>query len=287
MKSHSNEFSIERMAKVLDVSRSGYYSYIKRKPSKRSQSNQFLLEEIKMIHNENRMVYGSPRIHAALQHKNISCGINRIARLMSANNIVARTAVFFKKTTKPNVDASYAENLLQQDFSALKPNEKWVSDISYIYTREGWLYLAVVLDLYSRYIVGMSMSSRITSQLVTNAFNQAMKHRGYPKEFIYHSDKGSQYTSKDFQGTLKKHNIIVSMSGTGNCYDNAAMETFFHSLKTELVYLTSYATRELAENDIFDYIETFYNTKRLHSYLGYLCPKDFEKKYTEMNKPKK
>ena len=283
MKFHANEFSVERMAEMLEVSRSGYYSHLKRKPSQRSRDNQFLLEKIKMIHKENRGVYGSPRIHAALQHENIQCSRKRVARLMSANNIEARTAKFFKKTTNPNANAKYAENLLQQDFSALKPNEKWVSDITYIYTQEGWLYLAVIMDLYSRYIVGMSMSSRITAALVISAFNQAMVHRDEPKEFIYHSDKGSQYTSKDFQKLLKQRDIIVSMSGTGNCYDNAAMESFFHSLKTECVYLTSFAKRVQAENDIFDYVETFYNAKRLHSYLGYLSPRDFEQAYFETN----
>ena len=177
---------------------------------------------------------------------------------MKENGLEAKMTQRFKRTTKSALKHRVAENLLQQNFSATHPNEKWVSDLTYIATGEGWLYLAVILDLYSRSIVGMSMSSRMTKQLVINAFNQAIRHRGNPKEFIYHSDKGSQYTSEEFQQLLKLQRVKVSMSGTGNCYDNAAMETFFHTLKTECVYFEKYATRSDAENNIFDYIETFY-----------------------------
>jgi putative transposase len=280
MKSHAREWSVERMAKILGVSRSGYYRYLQAKPSHRRQSNQALLEKIKQIHQDNRELYGSPRIHAALKQQGVICGRHRVARLMKKNNIQAKVPKSYKVTTKVNPALSVAQNLLDQDFSAMRPNEKWVSDMTYIRTHEGWLYLAVILDLFSRRVVGMSMSASMTAELVINALNQAALHRNYPKEFIYHSDRGSQYASKAFQRLLKSHQILISMSGGGNCYDNAAMESFFHTLKTECVYLkATYATRKEAERDIFDYVETFYNPKRLHSTLKYLSPRAFEENY--------
>lgn len=273
------------MAKVLGVSRSGYYRYHQAEPSHRAQANQVLLEKIKKIHQDNRELYGSPRIHAALKQQGVVCGHNRVARLMKKNNIQAKIPKRYKVTTKVNPALSAAKNLLDQDFSAQKPNEKWVSDITFISTREGWLYLAVILDLFSRKIVGMSMNSRMTSELVVRAFNQAALHRSYPKEFIYHSDRGSQYSSKEFQSLLKSYKILISMSGSGNCYDNAAMESFFHTLKTECVYLKEvYATRKEAEHDIFDYVETFYNARRLHSTLNYLSPRVFEMTHDQKKK---
>lgn len=280
MKSHAREWSVERMAKILGVSRSGYYRYLQAKPSHRTQSNQALLEKIKQIHQDNRELYGSPRIHAALKQQGVVCGRHRVARLMKKNNIQAKIPKSYKVTTKVNPALSVAQNLLDQDFSAKRPNEKWVSDMTYIRTHEGWLYLAVILDLFSRRVVGMSMSASMTAELVIKAFNQAALHRNYPKEFIYHSDRGSQYASKAFQGLLKSHHILISMSSGGNCYDNAAMESFFHTLKTECVYLKKiYVTRKEAERDIFDYVETFYNPKRLHSTLKYLSPRVFEENY--------
>ena len=268
------------MAEVLGVSRSGYYRYLDAKPSHREQANQFLLEKIKKIYRDNRELYGSPRIHAALKQQGETGGRHRVARLMKKNNIRAKIPKSYKITTKVNPVLSVAENLLDQDFSAHRPNEKWVSDMTYIRTHEGWLYLAVILDLFSRRIVGMSMNARMTAELVIKAFKQAVLHRNYPKEFIYHSDRGSQYASKEFQALLKSHQILISMSGSGNCYDNAAMESFFHTLKTECVYLKEiYATQQEAEQDIFDYIETFYNPRRLHSTLNYLSPRAFETAY--------
>jgi len=268
------------MANVLGVSRSGYYRYVQSKPSHREQANQVLLEQIKKVHQDSRELYGSPRVYAALKQQGVSCGRHRVARLMKKNKIQARIPKHYKVTTKVNPALSVAKNLLNRNFSAHKPNEKWVSDITYIKTREGWLYLAVILDLFSRRVVGMSMAARMTSELVAKAFNQAVLHRNYPKEFIYHSDRGSQYASGAFQGLLKSHKIMISMSGGGNCYDNAAMESFFHTLKTECVYLKGvYATRQEAAHDIFDYVETFYNPKRLHSTLNYRSPRVFEIAY--------
>lgn len=286
MESHARQWNVKQMAEVLGVSRSGYYRYHRAKPSHRAQANQVLLEKIKEIHQDNRELYGSPRIHAALKQQGVVCGHNGVAKLMKKNNIQARIPKRYKVTTKVNSALSAAKNLLDQDFSAQKPNEKWVSDITFISTREGWLYLAVILDLFSRKIIGLSMDSRMTSELVVRAFNQAALHRNYPKEFIYHSDRGSQYSSKEFQGLLKSYKILISMSGSGNCYDNAAMESFFHTLKTECVYLREvYATRKEAEHDIFDYVETFYNSRRLHSTLNYLSPRAFEMTYQQKKKP--
>lgn len=275
MQDHSKAFSVKKMAKVLSVSRSGYYRYANSPPSHRSRQDKLLLEKIKMVHEENRQVYGSPRVHAQLQQEGILCGRKRVARLMRENGIVSKATKKIKITTKSNPQHTVAKNLLQQDFSATRPNEKWVSDITYVHTESGWLYVAAVLDLYSRCVVGLSMTKR----LVMKAFNQAIIRRGNPKEFIYHSDKGSQYTSHSFQELLKLQQVKVSMSGKGNCYDNAAMESFFHTLKNECVYSTNYVTREEAESHIFDYVETFYNPKRLHSYLNYLSPRTFESKY--------
>lgn len=273
------------MATVLGVSRSGYYRYVHAKPSHCAKANQALLEKIKKVHRENRELYGSRRIQAALKQEGVDCGRHRISRLMKKNHIEARIPKRYKVTTKVNPALRVAKNLLKQDFSARRPNEKWVSDITYIWTREGWLYLAVILDLFSRRVVGMSMDSTMTSALVIKAFNQAILHRNYPKEFIYHSDRGSQYASKEFQDLLKSYGIRISMSGSGNCYDNAAMESFFHTLKTECVYLKEvYATRKQAEQDIFDYVETFYNPKRLHSTLNYLSPRAFERIYLQKKK---
>jgi len=286
MESHACQWSVELMAKVLRVSRSGYYRYLQANPSRREQANQVLLEQIRKVHQENRELYGSPRVHAALKQQGVTCGRHRVARLMKKNNIRAKLPKSYTITTQVNPALSVAKNLLDQDFSAGKPNEKWVSDITYIKTREGWLYLAAILDLFSRKVVGMSMSSTMTTELVTNAFNQAILHRHYPKEFIYHSDRGSQYASRKFQGLLKSHQVLISMSGSGNCYDNAVMESFFHTLKTECVYLKEiYATRKEAEHDIFDYVETFYNPKRLHSTLSYLSPRAFETAYYQQKQP--
>ena len=189
MANHAKLFNVERMASLLGVSRSGYYAYLKREPSVRSQSNQTLLAHIKRVHAEHRGVYGSPRVHAALRQQGVVCSLNRVARLMRENNIKAKSVKVFKRTTQRNPNNAYADNVLQQDFSASQPNKKWVSDITYIYTAEGWLYLAVILDLYSRFIVGLSMSARMTKALVMKAFNQAVKRRGYPTEFMYHSDR--------------------------------------------------------------------------------------------------
>jgi transposase InsO family protein len=278
MKKHAHEFSVEKMSKIFKVSRNGYYRSIKSEPSTRALRNRTLLVKIKQIHTQSRETYGSPRIHAALKLEGEKCSKKRVAYLMKKEGLQAKMKKRFKKTTNVNPKAEAAPNLLKQDFTADKPNQRWVADITYVATAEGWLYVAAVLDLFSRKIVGLSMSERMTTNLVVSALEQAITHRKPQFDLIHHSDKGSQYTSQEFQRLLKTHKITVSMSGTGNCFDNAAMESFFHTLKTEHVYFEHYRTREQAKLSIFEYIEVFYNRQRLHSTLGYLTPVAFENK---------
>jgi len=277
MKKHANDFAIAEMALVLGVSPSGYYHYSNRGLSKRATEDHRLLGLIKAVFERSRQTYGRIRVHQALVQQGVHCSEHRITRLMKAHGLVPKAAKRFKVTTKARSDAKTAPNTLAQDFSAQRPNEKWVSDLTYIWTSAGWLYVAVVMDLYSRKIIGLSMGKRITRELVISAFLQAMLMRGYPKELLYHSDRGSQYTSRAFQTLMKLYKIKVSMSAKGNCYDNAAMESFFHTLKLECTDDFKFETRNDAINAIFDYIQVFYNNERLHSYLGYNTPNDFEK----------
>jgi transposase InsO family protein len=281
MKNHADEFNLERMSKMLEVSRSGYYNYIKNKPlSKQAQENKRLEEEIKRIHEKSRKTYGSPRIHAELRETGESCSRKRVAKLMKKAGIQAKMKKRFKvKTTQVNPKAKVAPNLLAQDFSAEKPNQRWVADITYVATEEGWLYVAAVLDLFSRRIIGLAMSALMTTDIVASALEQAIIHRKPTEELLHHSDRGCQYTSEYFQNLLKIHGITASMSSTGNCYDNAAMESFFHTLETEHIYFEHYRTREEAKRSIFEYIEVFYNRQRRHSTLDYFSPMIFEKSW--------
>ncbi len=276
MSTYINKFSIERMARMFDVSRSGYYRFAKARPSKRTQDNEVLLEKIKKAHKASRQTYGSPRIQAEIISQGTYCSRKRVARLMQQEGIQAKMKKRFKKTTVTNPKAKAAPNLLSQDFTAQRANQRWVADITYVATAQGWLYVAAVMDLFSRRIVGLVMSERMTSDLVINALKQAITHRRPEQGLMHHSDKGCQYTSTNFQALLKENNIIASMSGTGNCYDNAAMESFFHTLKTEHIHFEHYKTREQAMRSIFEYVEVFYNRQRLHSTLGYLSPAAYE-----------
>lgn len=281
MQQHEQEFSLQRMSHVFNVSRSGYYRFIKAELSNRAKENMRLLTKIKAIHADSRRTYGSPRVHAELGHQGETCSRKRVARLMKQIGLQAKMRKRYKHTTRANPKAKAAPNLLQQDFTAKTPNTRWVTDITYVATAEGWLYVAAVLDLFSRRIVGLAMSERMTVDLVLNALNQAVIHRNPAEGLTHHSDKGSQYTSKDFQKQLAMYCMVVSMSGTGNCYDNSAMESFFHTLKTEHTYFEHYDTREQAKKSIFEYVEVFYNRKRLHSTLGYCSPVVFEKKWRQ------
>jgi transposase InsO family protein len=283
MHKYASELNVERMAKLLGVSTSGYYEYIKFNKSTRAQKDQELLKEIEMIHTNSRQTYGSPRIHESLKQMNYRISRKRVIKLMQQNGIKAKMTKFYKVTTKVNHKAPVAPNILQQVFTATKPNQKWVSDITYIRTNIGWLYLAVVMDLFSRKIIGMAMNNIMTKDLVIHALKHAINDRGVPDGLIYHSDKGSQYTSYDFQQLLKAHSITSSMSGTGNCYDNAAMESFFHTLKTECVYFERYDTFEDARSSIFEYIQVFYNRQRIHSFCGYITPHQLETRHEKLN----
>lgn len=281
MESYAEKFSIGRMSKMLGVSRSGYYCFTKRLPSQRKQDEERLVMKIKEIYEASRQTYGSPRIHAELKDQGESCSRQRVARLMKKAGIVAKMTKKFKVTTKANPKAKAAPNLLEQNFTAEQPNQRWVADITYVWTQEGWLYVAAVLDLFSRRIVGLAMEDRMMDDLVIAALDQALIHRNPLPGLMHHSDKGSQYTSRDFQKKLAQHHITASMSGTGNCYDNAAMESFFHTLKTEHVYFERYQTREQAKKSIFEYVEVFYNRQRRHSTLNYKTPLSFEQNYQQ------
>ena len=281
MQEHAELFSIERMSKVFSVSRGGYYQFISAKPSKRKQEDERLLTKITDIHNASRHTYGSPRVHAELCEDGETCSRKRVAKIMRKSGIMAKMKRRFKVTTQANPEAKPAPNLLQQDFTAEKPNERWVADFTYVSTQEGWLYVATVLDLFSRRIIGLSMSDRMTTELVASALQQALSHRKPPSNLIHHSDRGCQYTSIRFRNLLKDNKIIASMSGTGNCYDNATMESFYHTLKTEHIYFELYKTRNEAKRSIFEYIEIFYNRKRRHSTLNYLSPMVFESRWEQ------
>jgi putative transposase len=274
---HSSLFPVQKMAHVFSVSRTGYYKYINRKESDRRKQNGQLLEKIRFIYKQNRRAYGSPRIHAALKKQGAFCSRKRVAKLMKENNI--RSTMSKKWRSRSNKLAHLAKvspNLINQNFYAPMPNQVWVSDITYIWTSQGWLYVAVIMDLFSRKIVGLAMSQSANTDLIKDALKQAICHRKPSPGLIIHSDRGTQYTSQEYKIFAEQNNIQLSMSAQGNCYDNAAMESFFHTLKTEHVHLCNYQTRAEASMSIFEYIEVFYNRKRLHSTLNYSTPVEFE-----------
>lgn len=274
--SHESVFSVKRMCKVLKVTRSGYYAWYKRPPSKREHANLALLELIKKIYQASRKTYGSPRICASLRRKGYPCGHNRVARLMAMHGIVARRRHRrFPVTTQRQPGAVPAPNLLKRDFHADRPNRKWVTDITYIDTAEGWLYLASVMDLFSRKVVGWAMSDKIDSDLATRALRMAWITRQPLRGLLHHSDQGRQFTGAAYQQMLAEMGCQVSMSRTGECYDNASMESFFATLKSECV-TKQFPTRAEARRTIFEYLEGWYNRQRLHSSLDYLSPAEFE-----------
>jgi len=261
------------------VSRSGYYAWQKRETSMREQENKKLVPLVREIHRVSGKTYGTRRIAEDLSAQGIPCGRDRARTLMRLAGVSARQCRKFKATTDSNHKLPVSRNLLDRQFSVAESNCVWVSDITYVWTSEGWLYLAVILDLFSRRVVGWSMSNRITRKLVMDALRMAIYRRQPGGALIFHSDRGSQYCSADFQNMLTKYNMISSMSRKGDCWDNAVSESFFGSLKTERVFFTYYKTREEARRDIVDYIEMFYNSKRRHSFLGYISPGEFEEKY--------
>lgn len=277
IKRHRLEFPVVKMCRVLGVVASGYYSWLKHPKSKREQENEMLLEKIQEIFNKNKGRYGSPRITDDLREQGHQCGKNRIAELMRQNGIKAKGKRKYKVTTDSEHSKQVAPNLLNQKFTATAMNQIWVTDITYIWTREGWLYLAAILDLHTRGVIGWALESRMTKELVAKAFVQAIMNRKPPRGVIHHSDRGSQYASDDYRRLMKLYGFVPSMSRKGNCWDNALMESFFHTLKTELVHDENYRTRAEARKSIFEYIEIYYNRQRKHSALGYKTPWQMEK----------
>jgi putative transposase len=275
---HRGVWQTREMCEALGVSRGGFYEWLKRPRSRRSQENDKLLVQIRTSFERSDRTYGSPRVWHDLRAWGISCGLNRVARLMLLEGLQARR----KRRRLPSdqgdrPESSIAPNLLDREFEATAPNQRWVADFTYIWTGEGWLYVAVVLDLFSRRVVGWSMNEQMTAQLVADALLMALWRRGRPQELMHHSDQGSQYTSEQFQRLLADQGITCSMSRSGNVWDNSAMESFFSTLKTERVSRKVYATREQAKADVFDYVERFYNPYRRHSTIGFVSPIDSEK----------
>jgi putative transposase len=261
---------------MFSIERSGYYAWLKRKPGKRAISNKELDQKIIAIFKAHQSRYGAKRIMDELCDNGEICSKNRVARRMKYLGLRAKAKKKFKVTTDSNHNLPVSPNLLNRDFTATAPNQKWVGDISYVWTEEGWMYLAVVIDLYSRAVVGWSIQSTMSRQLVCDALMMALWRRGFPRGVLFHSDRGSQYCSNDYQRMLKAYGFFCSMSRKGNCWDNAVAESFFHSIKTELIYTERYATRETAKQSIFQYIEVYYNRVRRHSTLGSIAPEIFE-----------
>lgn len=277
MDEHRREFWIVIMARVLGVSRSGFYRWCQaREPSPRAKARAALDARVKALFDAHKGRYGAPRITAELREQGEGCDEKTVAASLRRQGLVARAARRFKATTNSNHGLPVAENLLEQDFEAAGPNEKWVQDITYLATDEGWLYLAVVIDLYSRQVIGWAMSERMKANLVCDALTMALLRRAMPSGVIVHSDRGSQYCSHRFQRLLERHGLHCSMSKRGDCYDNACAESFFHSLKVELTHGVRYPSRQQARQDVFEYIETYYNPVRRHSALGHVSPATFE-----------
>ena len=276
---HRQEFSVKRMCQLLGVTRSGYYAWRGEKAGRRELENRVLVEQIRVEYKISRQTYGSPRIQASLVRQGTACGRHRVARLMRKEGICPQKRhKCHPVTTQRQPDVIPAPNRLNQDFSATTANTKWVSDFTYIDTAEGWLYLAIILDLFSRKVVGWAMSEQMNTALVETALHMALQTRQPEATLLHHSDQGSQYTSAAYQCSLASTNIQMSMSRVGNCYDNAVAESFFGTLKAECV-TSQFATHALARTTIFEYIEVWYNRQRLHSTLGFLSPVEFEQQH--------
>jgi putative transposase len=277
IKGHRRRWPVAAICRVLRVSRSGFFAWLKRPASKRDRRRRELIEKIRAAHRENRELYGSPRVHRALLIDGERVSRNTVAKLMRQEKIRARNKrKFVPRTTDSRHEYPIADNLLDRQFQSSRPDCKWVADITYVPTDQGWLYLAGVLDCFSRKIVGWSMADHLETSLVSEALRMALIHRGHPEGLLHHSDRGVQYASEDYQHLLNSHGLTASMSGRGDCWDNAMMESFWATLKTELIHQSHYMTREQARAAIFEYIEVFYNRKRLHSSLGYVSPESFE-----------
>lgn len=277
VKEHRRVWPVGVICRVLGVSRSGFFAWLKRGISRRRQRRQELAIKVRAVHREHRGVYGSPRVCAALKAQGENVCRHTVARVMREQEIRAKVKKrFVPCTTDGNHRHAVANNVLDRRFAAETPNRKWAADITYVPTGEGWLYMAAVIDLCSRKIVGWSMAEHMQAELVNDALTMGLARRRPEEGLLHHSDRGVQYACDDYQGLLAKHGIRCSMSGKGDCWDNAVMESFWATLKTELVYQEQYATRDQARASIFEYVEAFYNRKRLHSSLGYVSPEMFE-----------
>ena len=276
IKDHECDYAIVRLCDVLNVSTSGYYDWLNRSPSQQAQERKTLLKQITLLHDEVKQRYGSPRMHVELVERGHHVSKGRVERIMKAHDIKAKRSRRHRRIIAHRTVVEPIDNVLNREFRAHMPNEKWVQDITFIETRQGWLYLAIVLDLYSRAVVGWSMSDKINGKLVLDALDMAIAQRCPASSVLVHSDQGSQYTAFKYRDTLTEHGMVCSMSRKGECHDNAVAESFFHTLKEELVYDEDFATKLEARQSIFKYIEFFYNRKRRHSYLNYKAPFVFE-----------
>ncbi len=271
--------NVKRTCSLLEVSRAAFYDWARHIPSTRQRRDEQLLDRIKLVHGDSKGTYGSPRVHAHLRQDGQVCGHNRVARLMQANGIVGRAPRRFKKTTIPDPDAAAAVDLVKRIFGpgTIEVNHLWCGDISYVRTWEGWMYLATVIDIASRRVVGWAMADHMRAELVCDALTMAIDRRRPPAGLIFHSDRGSQYTSEEFTKLLEDNEFRQSLSRPGQCWDNAVAESFFATLKCELIHRHAWPTRARARSAIFEYIEGWYNRRRLHSSLGYLSPADYER----------
>jgi putative transposase len=269
---------IATLSRVLGVSPSGYYAWCDRPPSTRAQTDQVLLAQIHTMHEQSRGTYGAPRIHAELRARGVRCGRKRVARLMREAGLTGAQRRRYRGTTRQNPDAVAAPDLVQRDFTASAPDQLWVADITYVPTGEGWLYLATVLDAWSRRVVGWAMGETLRTALVVEALNMAVWNRRPVGEVVHHSDRGAQYTSLAFSRRCREAGVAPSMGSVGDAYDNALAEAFFATLETELLMRHTFATRQAARLALFDFIEGFYNSHRRHSALGYLSPAEFERR---------
>ncbi len=276
-----DEYPVALMCRQLDVSKSGFYAWRSRPESARSKENNVLVAEIERLHEASRKTYGSPRIHADLEEEGFEVSRNRVARLMRENGIRAKGKRRFRKTTDSEHDHPVAPNVLGRDFEVEAPNKVWAGDITYLWTSEGWMYLAVILDLFSRKVVGWALADHMRTDLVLEALLKALRDRLPGDDLTHHSDRGSQYASDDYRAALDAHGIECSMSRKGDCWDNAVVESFFGTLKTELDAEDHWKRRAEARYDVFEYIEVFYNRQRRHSYLSHVSPARYEAEAAE------
>lgn len=276
---HRHEYRVSKMCQVLGVSKSGYYNWRAREKSPQKERHESLVRHVKRVHLESRKIYGSPKITEKLNQEGISVSQKTVGRIVKEEGIHSKTVKKYKATTNSKHSLPVYPNLLNQQFHVEEPGKVWVGDITYIWTKEGWLYLATIMDLYSRRILGWYMSERMTKELVITALKRAIGRQTLSEDLIHHSDRGSQYASHDYLNTLRRYRISTSMSRKGNCYDNACIESFHSIIKRELIYLETYVTRQQAKDSIIEYIECLNNTMRIHSTNGYLSPVDKEKAY--------